>query len=852
MRASQLAAISCFAAVLLWTTPAAATTSMLDESVVITDPVPVAGGPTVTPSWLHLAFSPGGEHVYGAHLGLHVYDRDPVSGDLAFVQFLPSPDTRIAMSPDGAHLYGTDPVADEVNVYARDAGTGALTLVSTTPALVDPEGLFLSPDGAHLYVPDGANGSIFARDAGTGALTHVGTYSAAEAQAAFSSDGIHLYSTQNLSLVHVHERDPGTGALTSLGNISAPALRDVVISPDDGHVYALRWPGGVDVFSRDPGTGLLTAVETESFPIDVGLWKLAMSPDGGQLYASLGDRETIVVLDRDAGTGELTFLEEYDTHTRDSWIFVAPDGAHVYQTIPLFAHARDPGTGLLTFAGGLTSIENALDAVVSPDGAHAYLTFGRGWIVATERDVATGNLAPVQTVFDHLDASGLGYVHDLAISTDGAHVYSTGASVGAFSRDAGTGELTFVNSAGGGGLTVEISPDGTHVYSGSTVLLRDAGTGAVSVAGTGPSINPTVSICPDGAHAYVGADWPYPDGFGVLAYEIDAPTGALTLIDNYDGTGPAVSYAGMVAAEHVICSPDGAHVYALGEPLGLVVFARDLATGALTPIQSIEPGDEGVFSLSTESLEVSADGRYVYTAFPLNVLRRDLDTGLLGIVQIVDVEEPASSSAPQRVVASPDGEHVYVVAVNGVAAVAYTPGFQCTETPMIGCRTGDIAKVTVLDNLLDFKDKVLFRLIRGDATDASDFDPGTDNHFALCAYDESGPPELAFSAIAPVGEDCRPTANAKPKPCWTAGTTTKMNDRFATPDGLRKLTLKSGVDDKVKIIAKAQGDRVRPPELPLGLPLRIQLQSAAGVCWEAVFTTATKNDSSRFKAKVAN
>ena len=41
----------------------------------------------------------------------------------------------------------------------------------------------------------------------------------------------------------------------------------------------------------------------------------------------------------------------------------------------------------------------------------------------------------------------------------------------------------------------------------------------------------------------------------------------------------------------------------------------------------------------------------------------------------------------------------------------------------------------------------------------------------------------------------------------------------------------------------------RPPTLPLGLPFRLQLQSADGDCWESVFATAKKNDSITFKAK---
>ena len=36
--------------------------------------------------------------------------------------------------------------------------------------------------------------------------------------------------------------------------------------------------------------------------------------------------------------------------------------------------------------------------------------------------------------------------------------------------------------------------------------------------------------------------------------------------------------------------------------------------------------------------------------------------------------------------------------------------------------------------------------------------------------------------------------------------------------------------------------------LPVVLPLRVQLQSSSGLCWESVFSAATQNDASGVKA----
>ena len=104
--------------------------------------------------------------------------------------------------------------------------------------------------------------------------------------------------------------------------------------------------------------------------------------------------------------------------------------------------------------------------------------------------------------------------------------------------------------------------------------------------------------------------------------------------------------------------------------------------------------------------------------------------------------------------------------------------------------------------------------------------------------------------LAPAGEDCRSKLHNPQKPCWkVAAKATKLKDPFRTPDGLGTLTLKPGADGFASIVASAQGVHVRPPDMPLGLPLRVQLQGANGVCWEAVFGAATTNEPGRFRAK---
>ena len=72
-------------------------------------------------------------------------------------------------------------------------------------------------------------------------------------------------------------------------------------------------------------------------------------------------------------------------------------------------------------------------------------------------------------------------------------------------------------------------------------------------------------------------------------------------------------------------------------------------------------------------------------------------------------------------------------------------------------------------------------------------------------------------------------------------------DKDATPDGITRVTLKWGTAaGKGKIRAKD----IAGPTLPLTTPVRVQLrQDSSNTCWEATYSTATRSDSTRFKAK---
>lgn len=76
-------------------------------------------------------------------------------------------------------------------------------------------------------------------------------------------------------------------------------------------------------------------------------------------------------------------------------------------------------------------------------------------------------------------------------------------------------------------------------------------------------------------------------------------------------------------------------------------------------------------------------------------------------------------------------------------------------------------------------------------------------------------------------------------------------DTLLLPDGLQLVQLKEGlVNGTARIQFKGQGINLRPPALPLVLPVTVQVKNTdTDVCREAVYTTATTNDGVQFKPK---
>jgi poly(3-hydroxybutyrate) depolymerase/6-phosphogluconolactonase (cycloisomerase 2 family) len=211
-----------------------------------------------------------------------------------------------------------------------------------------------------------------------------------------------------------------------------------------------------------------------------------------------------------------------------------------------------------------------------------------------------------------------------------------------------------------------LSAPATADDSGRLRLVQVLQDGKDGVEGLFGALMPTVS--PDGANVYV-TGW-YGDSLAVFAR--DAQSGRLTFLEAQRNGVNGVD--GLGNADAVAVSPDGAHVYVIGEDSGAITtFARDPLTGRLVFVQAQRAGLSGPdpllhgFAVSY-GLAVSPDGAHVYVGGhaqenDVAVFARDALSGRLTPVELVSTGLPPTDAV--RV--SPDGAHVY--AAGGPGAV---------------------------------------------------------------------------------------------------------------------------------------------------------------------------------------
>jgi 6-phosphogluconolactonase (cycloisomerase 2 family) len=429
---------------------------------------------------------------------------------------------------------------------------------------------------------------------------------------AVSPDGLHVYVASYIaSAVSIFSRNLSTGALTYVnqvrngsGGVSGIAAAfGVAVSPDGNNVYvASPSNSATTVFSRDASTGLLTWIEsqnTSTLASLSGVITLATSPDGKNVYAVTGGGSPtgLVVFTRSSSDGRLTYAQNFKDNVSDvsgitnalgqgfsptasaiKNVCVSNDGSFLYITSStdnaVMVFSRNTGTGLLTPSavvsdgvGGVAGITGASSLVLSPDNRFLYVAGQTADSVAVfSRNAGTGALTYIGKVTQNDPGiTSLDGARSLAVSPDGKTLYVSAIvsnSVTAFSRDDTTGLLTLetVASQGVGGVDGLGSVSGMMADSQSRNLYAAGQTAGAVVVFRLPAPSVTVS------------------SVAVLSYSSGAPAlaidNALTVDDPFSATLASARIsvsAGFVAGDVLSVTTSGA-----------VTSSYDNATGVLT------------------------------------------------------------------------------------------------------------------------------------------------------------------------------------------------------------------------------------------------------------------------------
>ena len=623
----------------------------------------------------------------------------------------------VKISPDGKHLYVAGYQDNVVALFERNKSTGTLTFIDVyfngvngVEGLEGPNTIGISPDGEYLYVPTRLSHGlvIFKRNSNTGVLSFV----------EFITNGIKdLYG------------------LTGPGGIA--------LSQNGQHVYLCSQTGGaLAVFSRDSSSGLLTFIELLQDNFDgvdglQGVSNVLVSQDGKYVYVASQGEDAVAVFSRNSTSGKLTFVEVKKNKVGPVegldgafGIVESPNGAHIYVTSVInhtvVVFKRDKDSGGLTFIemqqNGINTvegIERASGINLSPDGKFLYVAGQSSNAVAVfRRDRDTGALMFVEVqskVFE--PALGLRGARGVALSPDGVHVYITARlddSLNVFKRDTSDGTLSFLEihrEAGGieDPRCVTMSRDGAYLYTANfgnnsvSVFKRDSNNGALfliekysnGVNGINGLEGPScVFISPDGSHLYAIGNLSH----AVAVFSCDVDTGKLTFVESFADRINGVE--GLNGAVFGQVSPDGTHMYVTGyNEHSLVVFSRNPKTGQLTFIDNLVNGVNGVEGIAKPSgVLVSPDGRNVYVVGEgldtVVVFRRDKNSGELSFMElhknrVNGVEGLDGGSGDIGI--SPDGKYLYIAGYLDDAVVQFSRN---TET-------GELTFVKALKNRVD-------------------------------------------------------------------------------------------------------------------------------------------------------
>lgn len=651
----------------------------------------------------------------------------PIPGDLTQIDVKGAGAARrLVDSPDGTHAYQLITALDQIVAYERnnvpgarfgevqplefevngedDAGDPGAEVVD----MENPIDIAMSPDGRHVYVlshppadteiDSVAAIAVFARETNRasedfGKLSFNGAVSEAipaqPMRLAVSLDNV--FVTGGTRELKVYSRNNASGLPQFVETATASSDVDTVDVPESPGSIAIDSAADLLFVAASSGSQLtMFSINTDDSMGDpVGRLSMLDTSNDGALDSAVDmvlfadpekDREDLYLAAEGANNIAVVGYGDADAEgnrafgsvaaravTKPTAVDIAPDGEHVFAVSSdndrMVFFRRNTSSGLLSDTptalqpdspnpGDNRDLIAPADIDVTSDGRHVLVTSSSsdsgGPLVVYARRAPDPRFAFIETDLDaDLAGDGLLSPTDVAVSGDGANVYTVNLANGtltAFDRD---GEAT---------------EDGKHLVNPQTWF---DGVDGVS----GMSEPEYVLVSPNGNSVIVSSE----RGNSIAIFN-RAEDGSLSFVEaHFDGDilADGSEIDGLGGARGLAMDSTETHLYVAGGFDDAVAVFRRQSDGSFSFVGAAKSSDAGFAGLDgVRDVTVGPDGDQVFAVADVDdslvVLDRetsaiDPDFGLLRQRQLARI---GVGDKPMAVAASPDGDHVYLVAQN--------------------------------------------------------------------------------------------------------------------------------------------------------------------------------------------
>jgi len=360
---------------------------------------------------------------------------------------------------------------------------------------------------------------------------------------------------------------------------------------------------------------------------------------------------------------------------------------------------NDPGTG-----GGDNPNRNLYfpsGISTSSDGENVYVTsLLDNALTAFSRDQVTGQLTEIDAELQSAGVDGLDGVTDVIVSPDGKHVYTIGDG------DNGSGSIIETTILG-----FSRNTDGTLIQS-SKIQDRDLAPNFEHIVGT------RLAFSPDSNFLYIISS----NDRTLWVFQRSSETGVLTFVQSTNTSEFPVNITDALDhARGLTVSPDGNNLYVVGTNSSavsggdVVVMSRDTATGEVTGMEIHEDLLNNIVDMKApDDVVISPDGKHMYVA--ANGSETSSDDSVVIFTRATDGSLTYQSTvhyldgtndvlfSPSRISINPEGNLLYV-------------GSDIVETVSIFKRDSDTGSITPIGfEKDDLRDLVMGSVIDMDIT----------------------------------------------------------------------------------------------------------------------------------------